>query len=451
MDYTIDQAAKLDFKTGIVKARGHIVFVFALLSAFGLILSMEGLVGSTIGAGDPSDALLERIDQLPLAPHTPLTMDQRKWGHIAWRYFQNNIDPVTGLVNATDKYQSTTMWDAGSFFLAMIAAERTGVIDRAEFDRRTSLALASLARLPLFDGALPNKAYNTHTLEMVDYDNHVTNRGIGWSALDIGRLFVPLGVLIRDYPGHSEAARRVVARWDVARLASNGILYGGAVTNGQTTVHQEGRVGYEEYAAKSFIRAGVDAFQAWRTDDTMALLKVGSIKVPVDTRSADDWGAQVYSTSEPYILDGLEFGFDKRSRALSEQLFKAQEERFERTGIVTAVSEGHIDRAPYFLYDTVRGNGDDWAVLTDKGDRYDELRTLSTKTAFALDAVYGSPYTSRLIGIATGLSDPKRGWLEGRYEKGGKANTANTANTNGIVLESLHYRAFGPIVRPGSG
>ena len=442
-----DLAPRLPFRKGLLAARGHLVFIVALLSAFALIFELDGLADGFTGNGDPTYSLAAESERLPLAAPRPLDAAQLAWGRTAWRYFAANISPTTGLVNAADKYPSTTMWDVGSFLLALIAAERTGIIDRAEFDNRAGFALASLARMPLFDGALPNKAYNTQTLQMVNYDNQPTARGIGWSALDLGRLYVPLGILARDYPEQAANVQKVIGRWDLNRVAVNGELFGAAVIDGQTVPHQEGRVGYEEYAAKSFLRAGLDAFQAWRTDDTLALHKVSGIKVPVDNRRADEWGAQVYSTSEPYVLDGLEFGFDTRSRLLSEQLYRAQQARYERTGKLTAVSEGHIDRAPNFLYATVYGNGSEWAVLTDTGERHDSLRTFSTKTAFALDALYGLPYTNRLVDSAASLNDPGGGWLEGRYEATGKPNNIKTANTNAIILESLHYRAFGPMVR----
>jgi len=441
--------SRLPFRQGLLAARGHIVFILALLAAFALIFKLEGLADNFGAGADPSTILAKESERLPLrAPHA-LNPAELNWGRTAWRYFATNISPSTGLANAADKYPSTTMWDVGSFLLAMIAAERTGIIDRAEFDSRTGFALASLGRMPLFDGALPNKAYNTDTLEMVDYDNHPTARGIGWSAIDLARLYVPLGIIARDYPGHSAAVQKILSRWDMNRVVVNGSLYGASVDNGQTKMHQEGRIGYEEYAAKAFIRGGHDAFAAWRTDDTMVLHKVSGIKVPVDNRAVDDWGAQVYSTSEPYVLDGLEFGFDTRSRVLAEQLYRAQESRYRKTGTLTAVSEGHIDRTPHFLYSTVYGNGSDWAVLTDKGERHDKLRTLSTKIAFALDALYNLPYTTRLLDAAAPLNDPKGGWLEGRYEADGKPNKIQTTNTNAIILESLHFRAFGPMVGRG--
>jgi hypothetical protein len=268
--------------------------------------------------------------------------------------------------------------------------------------------------------------------------------------LDIARLTVPLGILARDYPEHAVAVHKVIRKWDLRKLARDGVLYGTSVTDGRTVSHQEGRVGYEEYAAKALISAGVDAYAAWRTDDTLILRSVSGIRIPVDGRKFDSWGAQVVATSEPYVLDGLEFGFDTRSRVLSEQLYRAQVARFAQTGTLTAVSEGHVDRNPNFVYSTVYGNGASWAVITDTGKRYDSLRTLSTKTAFAYDALYSLPYSNRLVEAVVGLNVPGGGWLEGRYERDGKPNNIQTTNTNAIVLESLHYRSMGAMVLRGA-
>ena len=48
---------------------------------------------------------------------------------IAWKYFENNYQPVTGFVNAANKYPSTTMWDLASSLAATIAAHQLELID----------------------------------------------------------------------------------------------------------------------------------------------------------------------------------------------------------------------------------------------------------------------------------------------------------------------------------
>lgn len=443
----------MTFWEGLHRARSHLVFLLALGVAFPLIIFLDQ-TGKTWSQSDQrqgSDITQALVNRQEISPAilTPLREDQLAWGRIAWRYFERNIEPATGLANSADGYRSTTMWDTASFLLGLIAAERIGIVDGDSFDRHISAALASLAKLPLFDESLPNKAYNTLTLSMVDYNNQPTTRGLGWSALDIARLMVPLAILQRSYEKHAPAAREVLDRWRLDRLIKDGTFVGASVDSaGLTTLHQEGRVGYEEYAAKALLLYGFDIFQAWRTDDTITFELVEGVPVPVDGRSAGEFGAQVYTTSEPYLLDGLEFGFDARSRAFAGQLYAAQEKRFENTGILTAVSEGHLSKPPNFAYATVFGNGAPWAVLTDTGERHDELRTLSTKTAFGLDALYATPYTAQLMNTALRLNNPSGGWIEGLYERDSTANGAETANTNGIVLESLHYRAFGPMLHP---
>jgi len=134
--------------------------------------------------------------------------------------------------------------------------------------------------------------------------------------------------------------------------------------------------------------------------------------------------------------------------ALSEQIYSAQEQRYNNTGIMTAVSEGHLNQKPSFVYSTVFGNGAPWAVLTDKGERRDELRFLSTKTVFAYDALYGTAYTKKMLDFSVTLNDPNSGWLEGYYELTKNTNDAETANTNAIILESIAFRSSGPILHP---
>ena len=39
----------------------------------------------------------------------------------AWKYFENNYQPDTGLVNAVNDYPSTTMWDTASYMGGLMA------------------------------------------------------------------------------------------------------------------------------------------------------------------------------------------------------------------------------------------------------------------------------------------------------------------------------------------
>ena len=153
--------------------------------------------------------------------------------------------------------------------------------------------------------------------------------------------------------------------------------------------------------------------------------------------------------SEPYILDGIEYGWDRISRELAWRVYQVQEKRYEETGILTAVSEDSIDQAPYFVYNTVFTDGKVWNAITEDGSDAAAYKTLSTKAAFGWHMLYETDYTKKLMARIAGAHDPERGWYAGIYEADGTPNKALTANTNGIILETLAFRQSGRLLKIG--
>lgn len=438
-------------KENLVKARSTVLFIVALLVATALALWIERESARTAGfaaaatAGEPLIAVSKDMPQLP----TPRALDarEREWAGLAWKYFENNTDADTGLVNSVQGYPAATMWDTGSYLLALISALKLEVISEREFDRRMDRALRSLARLPLYDEALPNKSYNVKTLAMVDYAGNATLNGIGWSAIDIGRLMVPFDIVAWHYPQHTQRVRQVISRWKTNRLAQNGHLFGASVDDtGTAQVLQEGRLGYEQYASKSLSLLALDVREAQNYRAQLAYVNVYDISVPYDRRDPKKFGAGNFVVSEPYLLDGLEFGWDKVSQEFAWRVFRAQELRYQKTGLLTAVTEDHLDRAPYFIYNAVYSGGQPWNTVTEKGVSMPDLRTLSVKAAFGWHALYRSDYTARLIEAAAPLHETEKGFYAGLYEQDGAPNKAITANTNGVVLESLAFIARGKLL-----
>lgn len=376
-----------------------------------------------------------------------LTVQEKEWAKIAWQYFANNTQTATGMVNSVSGYPAATLWDTASYMMAAISAERLRIIDRSEFDQRMSTLLASLAKLPLFDNKLPNKSYNTRSLAMVSYTNQDSIRGIGWSAIDICRILVPLRILQQRYPSHAAAVMQVLARWQIPEMVHDGLMFGGVVdAKGALKMLQEGRLGYEQYAAKALALFGYKAKTALNYTNTLSYVDIYGVQVGVDSRDPKTSGAWNYTLSEPYLLDGLEFGFDANSRELAARLFMAQEARFRQTGKLTAVTEDHIDSAPYFVYNTVYVAGKAWATITDKGQDASAFRSLSTKAAFGWQALYNNDYSGKLLAAVSSLNAPDQGWYAGLYEQSGKANKSVNANTNAVVLESLAYIRFGKLL-----
>lgn len=433
-------------------ARGHIVFLLALVTAFAVVYGLEQW--ETGGAASEADGAATFAAWTPdpetpafAPPFEPLDSARMEAARAAWAFFETNIQPETGLASTVANFPSTTLWDTGSFLLAAIAAERLDVIDRATFDEVVAPALDSLARMPLFDGRLPNKAYDTISLAMVNYVNEPTEEGIGWSALDIGRALVPLHVLMRDYPDHAEAVEAVLDHWDLGAAVAGGVMVGALPGEESYEIVQEGRLGYEQYAAKAFALFGLDVGEALRVETHLEWVDVYGIEVPSDARSYEELGAHTHTVSDPFLMVAFEFGQDARLADLAWRVYQAQERRFAETGLLTAVTEDHLDRAPYFVYSTVVGNGEPWAVLNSTGEPVDGFRILSTKAAIGWDALYRTPYTGQLMEAVADLRTPE-GWGAGLYEEVAEPNDVLTANTNAVVLEALHWRAFGPMLRP---
>lgn len=441
----------------LVKARSTIVFIVALLTATLLAVWIERESArhpeeerSESGAAMPA---LNASSDLPALPRPqPLTPAQRDMARLAWKYFENNTDAATGLANSVQDYPAATMWDTASYLLALVSARRLELLPQAEFDRRMERALRSLARMPLYENVLPNKSYDVRTLAMVDYAGKEALKGIGWSAIDIGRLMVPLNIVAWRYPQHTALARQVIGRWNTSRLAQNGMLYGAAPgADGTAQLLQEGRLGYEQYAAKTFSLLGLDVHVAQDYLRQIAFIDIHDIAVPYDRRDPKKFGAGNFVVSEPYVLDGLEFGWDSQSRELAWRVYRAQEQRFHKTGKLTAATEDNLDRPPYFLYNTVYSGGKPWNPVTEKGDSMPELRTVSVKAAFGWHALYRSDYTARLMEAVAPLHDKEKGFYAGLYEADGAPNKAITANTNAVVLESLAFIAGGRLLSLGEG
>ncbi len=435
----------LGFKENLVRARAHIIFMLALITAFSLVISLSN---ASFEDRVTAKSTVKNVIDMKLPPQRNLTEEEKQWALIAWKYFQNNTIESTGLANSANAYTSTTLWDSSSYLLAVISAKRLKIIDQQEFVSRVNKFLETMLALPLYENKLPNKVYNTETLKMVDYNNKATAKGLGWSAIDIGRLMVPLNILVWNYPEFTKQVKAITNHWDLNAAVDKGDMYGALNEDGKTVYLQEGRLGYEEYASKSFQLVGLDVSSAIDYTSWLKFIKIEGINIPTDSRTPERFTANNYVVSEPYILDGIEYGWDQMSREFAGRVYTVQEERYKNTGKLTAVSEDNIDQAPYFVYNTVFTSGKEWNAITEDGTDASEFKTLSTKAAFGWHMLYETDYTKKLIKVASKLYDPSLGWYSGLYDESGEPNKAITANTNGIILEALAYKQTGTMLKP---
>jgi hypothetical protein len=377
---------------------------------------------------------------VPVRSSLPLTPEDRQLAQKAWKYFEVNR-LKTGLVSSGAKFPATTMWDVGSQLAGMTAARELDLISATDFDRWMAQALDSLAKLPLYKGELPNKAYNAETLQPVNYGKLDKYEEIGFSAIDLGRLALWLDIVGHRYPQHASAAKNVTARWKLTRLESEGSLMGAHIQKGKEAWEQEGRLGYEQYAAYGLKKLGIVAKKALDPRANQQQVDVMGLKIPADTRTT----YHNYVTSEPYVLDGLETGFKALPAEYAGRILQAQTRRAQSTGQFTAWSEDNLDREPWFVYNNIHVDGKNWKTINPSGKDSDKFRVSSTKTAVSWHMLFRNSFTERNYKGLRWLADSEQGVFGGVYEENQETNRSLSLNTNGQILQALLYTHVGSV------
>ncbi|GHA56143.1 hypothetical protein GCM10008927_22350 [Amylibacter ulvae] len=384
---------------------------------------------------------------------------------VAWGYFEQFTQESTGLANSVGGYPSTTLWDTASYISGLVAAYELCLIEKPQFDKRIMRLLTTFRKLKLFRNEMPNKVYHTKTAAQVDYSNKPGE--IGYSALDIGRFMVWMRIIRNRYPYLANTIDNMLLRWDYSNIIDeDGVMFGAAVDKEtkETIYAQEGRLGYEEYAAKGFALWGFKPYFAHRAEPYLTT-NILDVRVPYDGRDPRVFHSQNYVVTESYLLDGLELNWDLLHDDASsdtvhsdgwraefaDRIYQVQHNRFERDGYMTARSEHNVKGPPYFTYDTIYSDGYPWNTVTPRGDYSPDHAAVATKAAFGLWALWDTYYTDILYEAVIELFDPERGFYEGLYEGGTGHIEIQTANNNGILLASLLHKVQGRILTGGAG
>jgi hypothetical protein len=388
-------------------------------------------------------AVLLALPSAAQAPPEALTAEDRVRFQVAadaaWAFVDRNYQPATGLVRAHDTYPYVTAWDMGSTLAALYSAHALGLLPAEEYEVRMARALRTLESLPLYDGAAFNKLYDARSGAMMARGERRSRTGYGWSTLDVGRLLAWLHIVGRGHSGFEPLARRVAERVNFGRLVRDGYLRGQDLhpRTGAVREYQEGRIGYEQYAAEAFARWGHPAAAASSLRENTAPVTVEGVELLGDARGDDRL------TSEPFVMMGLEFGWDTGWDALARAVLAAQEARWRRTGQVTVVSEDAVPVPPYhFYYYSVYQDGRAWHVGNHGTADLGEPRWVSAKAAMGWLALLPGDYT-RLAAATVEPARTREGWASGVYEGSGRSTGAANINTAAVILTAALYVARG--------
>ncbi|UWQ62199.1 DUF3131 domain-containing protein [Leisingera caerulea] len=358
---------------------------------------------------------------------------------VAWRYFEKFTDPKTGLCPATVDFapggrhhEAVTMWDVGSHINGLLAAMQIGLIIQDELTAAIRKILPNIAGRTSQGRHLPQGWIRTDRRKWGNKN---------FDGSDAGRLLAALDNLRRN-SNFGDQLEELVASWDLQKVVINGEIH--SVTNGELKTSYVSHSAH--YSALAFRRWGVSAKSPYEVfanlsaaDGQMALLEAAARIGPIG--------------AEPLLLEAMELGMSQESAYLADVLFGAQLEDFRETGRLICVSEGPIDKAPWFLYQGLQLDAQERTWAFDTVGQEPEYRTpefrrenlvVSSKAAFLWSAYQPHDYSERLVRFARSVAKTKNGFASSIYLKTGRPTEAySDLNTNGVILQAIAHRLAG--------
>ncbi|MGD9738692.1 MAG: DUF3131 domain-containing protein [Bauldia sp.] len=356
----------------------------------------------------------------------------------AWRYFDRArvgdspfaLGAAMPQGDGVQGWGFYTMWDLASFVLGYVSASMIGLIDSARLERGLRAVRDILATDLASTGA--------HALppEVIDISTGLRSSG-DFDGMDVGRLLIALHIA-EAATGGAFDFRRLVEGWALPDIIIDREVYN--IREGQLLHIQDNS--YAGYASRGFrlwgfdVRSPLDAFPTeGRFDDLMTLFETLAPKTRIST--------------EPHTTEAVELGASPVAKAIADLVYAAQVRRYEETGILTAISEGGIDREPWFTYEGFQidpdGDGTFVVDMIRPGAAFrlpgfvSAVRKVSTKACFLWRATRPSTYTQRLHQHARLYGRNALGFASGVNESTGRPTLVSDVNTSGIVLESIAH------------
>ncbi|ADO48824.1 DUF3131 domain-containing protein [[Enterobacter] lignolyticus] len=435
----------MSWKQNLLRARSYLAVMIGFLIASGVVLYVE----THMPQSKPVQNELTLSHDFPDLPEPrALTLNEAIWARIAWQYFVNNTQPA-GLVNSIDKQPYSTMWDTGNYLIAMISAERLGIISHHELNDRMRSVLSALSALPLTDGKLPAVYYHAQQLIRLRSLDHNESQP-DWSAVDISRLLMSLNISAWLYPEHAPAIQQLTRRWRfdalfVQREPKKSLSLREPKTWQLISQDNRQSYGYQLYALNSLRRTSILAGSVLSAPfPSQHIISIDGVNIPYDGLVNIGKLDHPVVSNLPFLLTGLEVGFDINSAEMSWRIMKVQESRYKSTGDLAWMGTDYEERLPRFENDTL-AHRPPAAIDKTRREVSNTALQLSTRSVFSWYALFRTPWNTMMRQRSAALFEPGRGWYDGIVSGSQQRSNIISATTNAAVLESLVYLSQGPL------
>ncbi len=418
----------------LLTARSYLTILIGFLLGFAIVVWVEKQMPTRV---ESSTGMTLSKDFPPLPGARALTFDEAIWARVAWQYYVNNTQP-NGLANAHDGEPWFSLWSVGSYLFAVASAKELNILTTDEFDERITAALFTLGQIPLNAQGLPAAYYHADTLKILGKPDS--------SAIGMGRLLNALQTLLWRYPQHAAAIRDIFNQWNVGALIENNTASAAAAPLHHwalATDEPRNSFGYRLYASHMLRLINSAAGLAVTNPPSgQQMIDIDGIMVP-DEGLRTPWGRQPSLISLPYLLTGLELGFDAQSAEITWRIMQIQQRRHSLRVRKPPISTDYAEPAPDYVNDLPNRQPLQNSALRDATP--EQTAITSTRTAFAWYALFRNSWSEALRQQVKSLQIPGKGWQRG-LNLNNSVNDIVDADTNAIVLESLAYITRGQML-----
>lgn len=252
--------------------------------------------------------------------------------------------------------------------------------------------------------------------------------------------------LLWHYPQHAAEIRDLFNQWQTGALVESG-----ETTRASLPVHHwtlatdepRNSFGYRMYASHTLRLINNEAGLAvTNPPEGQAMIDIDGIMVP-DEGLRTPWGRQPSLVSLPYLLTGLETGFDAQSAEIAWRIMQIQQRRHSLRVRKPPISTDYAEPAPDYVNDLPTRQPDNQTSINDAPP--EQRAITSTRSAFAWYALFRNAWSEALREQVLTLQVPGKGWQQG-FNLNNRVNNVIDADTNAVVLESLSFIAHGQML-----